>query len=136
VPAGAAAYHPAVLAELSVRGVHVVWAWVVIGANAVAGSWSLGAHVWPVLRTRGLWWFTTAAEVAIFGQVILGVVMVSAQGLVAPQFHMFYGFVALITVAILYSYRQQIEAHRYLLYGVGGLFLMGLGLRAVVVGTR
>ena len=124
------------LAELTVRAVHETWAWVVIGANAVAGVWSLAANWLTGLRTRPLWWFTTAAELTIFVQVILGVVMVSAQGLVAPQFHMFYGFVAIITVAILYSYRQQLEAHRYLLYGFGGLFLMGLGLLALVVGPR
>jgi hypothetical protein len=66
-------------------------------------------------------------------QVVLGVIMVSAQGVPPPQFHMFYGFVALITVAIVFSYRQQLERHVYLLYGFGGLFLMGLGLRALVV---
>jgi hypothetical protein len=121
---------------VSVRSVHEGWAWVVIGANALVGVWALAAHRVGALRVRALWWATVAAELAIFAQVILGVVMVAGQGVAAPQFHMFYGFVALITVAILYSDRQQIEPYRYLLYGFGGLFLMGLGLRAVVVGTR
>jgi hypothetical protein len=121
---------------VTVRAVHEWWAWVVIVGNALAGVWALGAHVWPTLRGRALWWFTGAAEIAIFVQVILGVVMVSAQKIAVPQFHMFYGFVAIITVAIIYSYRAQIAPYRYLLYGVGGLFLMGLGLRAVVVGAR
>jgi len=121
---------------MSVSVVHQWWAWVVIGTNALAGVWALGANWWEALRRRELWWFTTAAELAIFVQVVLGVVMVSAQGIAVPQFHMFYGFVAIIAVAILYSYRAQLAAHRYLLYGFGGLFLMGLGLRAVVVGAR
>jgi hypothetical protein len=73
-------------------------------------------------------------EVAIAVQVMLGVIMVAGQGLEAPPFHMFYGFVALIAVAILYSYRFQIRAWQYLLYGFGSLFLMGLGIRAVLVG--
>ena len=47
---------------------------------------------------------------------------------------MFYGFVAIIAVAIIYSYRDQMQADRYLLYGFGGLFLMGLGIRAMLVG--
>ena len=34
---------------------------------------------------------------------------------------MFYGFVAIIAVGIIYSYRQQMEKHLYLLYGFGGL---------------
>jgi hypothetical protein len=121
---------------LSVSAVHQWWAWLVIASNALAGTWALAANWLPALRHRQLWWFTAAAEVTIFVQVILGVIMVSAQGIAVPQFHMFYGFVALITVGILYSYRQQIAEHRYLLYGLGGLFLMGLGLRAVVIGPR
>ena len=49
---------------------------------------------------------------------------------------MFYGFVAIIAVAIIYSYRPQIAKYRYLLYGFGGLFLMGLGIRAMLVGNQ
>jgi hypothetical protein len=61
--------------------------------------------------------------------------MVAGQHLEAPQFHMFYGFVAIIAVGIIYSYRNQIaRQYLYLLYGGGGLFIMGLGIRALLVG--
>ena len=106
---------------------------VIIG-NGMAGAWSLGAHWLPSLRTRALWWFTVAVEVAIFIQVGLGVALVSGKHIEAPQFHMFYGFVAIIAVGILYSYRYQLRHRLYLLYGFGGLFLMGLGIRALLVG--
>jgi len=106
----------------------------VIVGNGLAGVWSLGANWYPWLRTRALWWFTLIVEVAIFIQVAMGVGMVAGQKLKAPQFHMFYGFVAIITVAIIYAYREQMKPYRYLLYGFGGLFLMGLGIRAVLVG--
>jgi hypothetical protein len=108
---------------------------VIIG-NGLAGLWALGAHRLPQLRTRALWWFTVFAEVAVFVQVILGVGLVSGQHIQAPKFHMFYGFVAIIAVGILYSYRQQLADRLYLLYGFGGLFVMGLGIRAVIVGAR
>ena len=98
--------------------------------------WALGAHRWPALRTRSLWWFTTTVELAIFVEVILGVYLVNTVKLKAPQFHMFYGFVAIMAVGILYSYRQQLKHKVYLLYGFGGLFLMGLGIRAIIVGNR
>jgi len=106
---------------------------VVIVGNAVAGTWALGAHWVPRLRTRALWWVTVAVEVVIFVQVGFGVAMVAAQGRDADDFHMFYGFVAIITVGIIYSYRAQLERHRFLLYGLGGLFLMGLGIRALLL---
>lgn len=113
---------------------HRAWAWFVIIGNGLAGVWSLAAHRWPTLRSRALWWFVALTEVAIFVQVTLGVMLVARHKIEAPQFHMFYGFVAIIAVAILYSYRGQLRHRIYLLYGGGGLFLMGLGIRAMLVG--
>jgi hypothetical protein len=112
---------------------HVAGAWVVIVANAAAGLWALAAHWVPRLGTRALWRFTAGAQIAIFVQVALGVAAMSAGGRQADQFHMFYGFVALVTVGIIYSYRTQLEDHRHLLYGLGGLFLMGLAIRALLL---
>lgn len=119
----------------SLLDVHKAWAWVVIIGNGLAGLWALGAHWQPSLRTRALWWFTIAVEFSVFVQVALGVGMVAGQHIEAPQFHMFYGFVAIIAVGIIYSYRNQIaRQYLYLLYGGGGLFIMGLGIRALLVG--
>ena len=102
--------------------------------NGLAGAWALAANYWPSFRTRALWWFTAFAEVAVFVQVGLGVGLVAGQHIKAPQFHMFYGFVAIIAVGIIYSYRAQLRHRIYLLYGLGGLFVMGLGIRALLVG--
>ena len=41
--------------------------------------------------------------------------------------------VELIAVGIIYAYRYQLRDKIYLLYGGGGLFLMGLGIRAMVL---
>ena len=101
--------------------------------GGLAGVWALGAHWRPWLRTRALWWFTVFAEFSVFVQVALGVGLVAGQKLKAPKFHLFYGFVAIIAVGILYSYRQQMRHRLYLLYGGGGLFVMGLGIRAMLV---
>jgi hypothetical protein len=115
---------------------HIGWAWVVIIGNGLAGAWSLAAWKLEGLRTRALWWFTVIAEATVFVQVLLGVQLVAGEKLEAPQFHMFYGFVAIIAVGILYSYRQQMRHRLYQLYGFGGLFIMGLGIRALLVGAR
>ena len=115
---------------------HVGWSWMVIVGNGMAGLWSLAGMRWPGLRTRALWWFTALAELAMVGQVVSGVVLVAGQGIPVPRFHMFYGFLGVLTVGLLYSYRQQARARIHLLYGLGGLFLMGLGIRAMLVGAR
>ncbi len=114
---------------------HSGFAWVVVFANAIAGLWAGAAHWFESLRGRPMWVFIAVAQLSIFAQVILGVVLVAAADIEAPQFHMFYGFVAIATVGIIYSYRPQIEEWRFLLYGGGGLFLMGLAIRAMILNT-
>ena len=114
-----------------VRELHTVTAWFLIIANAVVGSWALVAHWWPPARGRALWAATAVAEFAIVVQVVLGVVLQAHDDVELDQFHAFYGFVAFATVGIIYSYRNQLQQYRYLLYGFGGLFLMGLGLRSL-----
>jgi hypothetical protein len=111
---------------------------VIIG-NGLAGLWALGANWWPALRTRALWWFTIAAEVTIFVQAGLGVALVNVDKIDPPPFHLFYGFVAIIAVGLLYSYKTSspwVRERIYLVYGLGSLFLMGLGVRAFLVAGR
>ena len=122
---------PILLATL--RDIHEGLAWVMVVGNGLAGAWALAAHRADALRGRALWWFTALVQVVIAVQVTLGVGLVAGQDIEPPQFHLFYGFVALITVGIVYSYRQSLRPHRHLLYGCSGLFLMGLGIRAMLV---
>jgi len=100
----------------------------------MAGAWALAANRITSLRTRALWWFTAIVELAVFVQVGLGVGLVAGKHIKVKQFHMFYGFVAIVAVTIIYSYRHQLRHRLYLLYGFGGLFVMGLGIRALLVG--
>ena len=115
------------------RDLHAGWAWIVVVGNGLAGLWALGAERVEALRTRALWWFTAFAQVSIFVQVAVGVRLLSGRDTEAARFHMFYGFVAIVAVGILYSYRQQLRSRRYLLYGFGGLFVAGLAVRAMTI---
>jgi len=109
---------------------HGTFAWVLVGVNAAAGVWALGAHWLEGLRGKPLWIFTGVAWSTIVIQVVLGALL-SNRDIEAPEFHEFYGFVALIAAALIYSYRAQIKDKQYLLFGLGNLFIMGLGLRAI-----
>jgi hypothetical protein len=113
---------------------HKSSAWIMIIGNAMAGVWALVAHKNVPLRSRALWWFIGLAQFTVFVQVALGVAVVNRDKIEYPAFHAFYGFVAIIAIAIIYSYRAQLKSRVYLLYGFGGLFIMGLGIRAVLVG--
>lgn len=121
---------------MSLAGFHESWAWVVIAGNGLAGLWALGAHRSPTLRVPALWWFTAGVQISAFVEVALGVAMVAGRDVPNLQFHMFYGFIILAAVGIIYSYRQQLRHRLYLLYGFGGLFVMGLAIRALQVGPR
>ena len=118
---------------MTLRQIHADFAWVVVGTNAAVGAWALAAHWREQLRSRHLWTATVVAELTIVVQVILGVLLITVDEYEVAQFHAFYGFVALATIGIVYSYRHQLREHLYLLYGLGGLFLMGLALRAIAI---
>ena len=113
---------------------HTSSAWIVIIGNAIAGVWALVAHKNLAMRSRALWWFVGLVQFTVFVQVALGVAVVNRDKIEYPAFHAFYGFVAIIAIAIIYSYRAQLKSRVYLLYGFGGLFIMGLGIRAMLVG--
>lgn len=118
---------------MTLRDLHAHFAWVVVVSNALVGAWALAVHYLDQVPRRGLWPATILAEVTIAVQVALGVALVSLDGREVAQMHAFYGFVALASVGIIYSYRQQIAEHKLLLYGLGGLFLMGLAIRAMTL---
>ena len=118
----------------SLLELHTSWSWIVIIGNGLAGLWALVAHKNVSLRSRALWWFTGITQFSVFVQVVLGVAVVNRDKIEYPAFHAFDGFVAIIAIAIIYSYRAQLKSRVYLLYGFGGLFVMGLGIRAMLVG--
>lgn len=114
-----------------ISSLHTWLAWVAIAANGAVGIWAVGAHWVEPLRVRALWIAVAIAQILIFVQVGLGVARLSQLEGDPPEAHTLYGFLCLIAVAILYGYRTQVPHLRYLLYGGGSLFVMGLAIRAV-----
>ena len=111
---------------------HEVWGYVAIVANAIAGVIALVAWRWKAARGKYVWIVTIIAESALMLQVLVGTILVVSKDYSAPRFHMFYGFLAFITVGLAYQYRTQMRGRAEMLYGLVGLFLMGLGIRAVL----
>jgi len=111
---------------------HTGLSWPLIVANGVVGLWALGAHWHEPLRGRALWTATAFAQALLFVHAMIGGILVATDsaGREVGGAHMFYGFLTLTVVAILYGYRRQLEEWMHLLYGFGGLFVMGLAIRA------
>lgn len=111
--------------------IHKVLGWTAIVSNGLAGLYALAAWRWKRMRGKAVWAAVIGAELTMMVQVITGAVLQSNGKFVAPALHMFYGFIAFITVGLLYSYRYvwKPKNRLELAYGLGGLFLMGVGIR-------
>ncbi len=117
----------------AVLDIHGWFSWVVVISTGLAGGWAGVAHWETWARRPALWWFTGMAYVTVFVQAAFGSWLIAREDLEAPDLHALYGFSALAAVGIIYSYRQQLRDHVYLLHGIGGLFLMGMAIRAMVI---
>ena len=111
---------------------HATWAYVAISTNGLVGIAALVAWKRPNLRGRWLWFSVLAAQAAMMLQVVLGVILQSGHEYKAPDFHVFYGILAFLTVGLAYQYRFQMRGRRELMFGLVELFLMGLGIRAML----
>jgi len=127
--AGLEASEPAI--ETLLLDTHSVVGFVAVVANGIAGIVCL--VVWRVTRWRGRWvWILTiTAESLFMFDVIVGTILVAGFKLKAPNVHYFYGFLVFLTVGLAFQYRESMRGRTELLYGLVGLFLMGLGIRAV-----
>ena len=114
--------------------VYTVGLWVQVALGALAGAWALGAHRWERLRGRPLWIFTTVTYLLVVANVVMASVLLARYDWEFPELHMLYEFSGIVAIGIIYSYGVQLKSRRYLIYGGGGLFLMGLALRSIFMG--
>jgi hypothetical protein len=109
---------------------HANWFYVAVGTTGVAGVWGLVLAIRKQPPNRA---FTTARSIAVVAmlvQVGLGLVMYGQGHRPDDAFHVFYGVVIAVTLAIVYVYRSAMARRPALAWGLLLLFVMGLGLRA------
>jgi hypothetical protein len=97
------------------------------------GIWALAAHRVDALRGRSLWGCTIAAYAVVLANLLAASVLVANYDWPFPDLHMLYEFSGLVAIGIVYSYGKQLPQRRYLIYGGGGLFLMGLAIRSLFI---
>ena len=119
----------------SYRVTHEVIEWLMVLLNGTAGVWSLLAHRNKLLRISVLSWVTAIAQIMVLAHLFSGVALASSEDLEVPKFHLLYWSAAALSVGVIYGYRNQLDDRRYLLYGFAGLFLMGLGIRSMLLGS-
>lgn len=80
-----------------------------------------------------MWVFTVVAYLVVTADVVMASILVARYDWEFPELHMLYEFSGIVAIGIIYSYGQQMKSRRYLIYGGGGLFLMGLALRSLLM---
>lgn len=105
--------------------------WWVVGIMGAVGVFGLILAL--LKRPPGRVFYTGLglAVVAVITQVGLGLYGYSVIGRQPGNIHIFYGVVALFTLAFAYLYRVQFARRPALAYGLLALFLMGVGIRAI-----
>jgi hypothetical protein len=117
------------------RAAHEITAWLLIGFNAAAGAACLIAYRFPRLRGVWMWVLVVVAEAVVFVQATLGTILARQSNVELGDLHALYGFSAIVAVMIMYGYRTSpfLRGKELVLYGLGSLFVMGLGLRNLVL---
>ena len=104
-----------------------IWPWII--ANGVVAAWALVAHLQDRYRHRALWVSAGIAQAIIALHVLFGAVA-QAQDEIEPGEPLLYGLAAFMSCGIIFQYRNEMQGRIHLLYGLGSLWLMGLGIRA------
>jgi len=120
---------------VGLRDLHTTVAFLLIFMNAIAGVWGILLDRKSIKSTRLFWVAIVATQIVVFVQATVGVALQSDENLEPDDFHYLYGFSMIIAIALLYGYRNTIGNKKFLLYGLGSFFIMGLGIRAMFLGT-
>lgn len=112
--------------------IHSVWGWVTVGLDFAAGLYGVGLAI--LKRAPGKP-FRVAIGIAVGAslmQIAMGVILYGS-GERPGRFHVFYGVLTALALAFAYVYRNELnKKHPALRWGLFSLFLMGLGLRAIM----
>lgn len=113
-----------------IADLHGIVSWLFVITTAAAATYALVAHSVESLRGRPVWIAVGVAWGVVVVQTALGVVVQVQRDISAGQ-HQAYGFVAFMSLSLIYAGRHEMRDRPYLLYGLGTLWLMGLGIRSM-----
>ncbi len=118
---------------------HQGMGWFLIFANGLVGVWMLLTLWTPAaqLATPALDWWRNVAHGSVVLQVVFGVILTELRDIdpSSMTMHLFYGVVAVIALCLGYIYAREtewVQDRRQMFDGLLSLFIMGLGIRAVL----
>ncbi|MGA7271789.1 MAG: hypothetical protein WB239_12015 [Acidimicrobiia bacterium] len=112
--------------------IHLVLAWTAVVIDGLVGLWGTWLGIVRRPPGRAFWVGVGVGSALMLIDVAVGVYLSSASSIDAGDQHVFYGIVVAFVFAFAYIYRAQLARRPALYYGLFFLFVMGLGLRAIV----
>lgn len=113
-----------------IADLHDIVSWVFVISTGAAAVYALAAHSVESLRGRLVWLAIGTAWAVVVLQTALGVILQVQRDISAGQ-HQAYGFVAFGSLSVIFAGRNEMRDRPELLYGLGTLWLMGLGIRSM-----
>ena len=111
--------------------IHSVWGPYAAAIAGVVGLWGV-AMARRRIVPGAFYWAVGVAIAGLLGQVVVGVIAMSAAGTDPGDQHVFYGILIAVTFAFTYIYRAQFRKRPALYYGLLLLFAMGLAIRGIM----
>jgi hypothetical protein len=109
---------------------HEHWFYVATIMTGIVGLWGLGLAIAKRIPQRPFLAARAIAVAAMLVQIGAGLILYTGGRRPGNGFHVFYGVVIAVTLALAYVYRSTMNRSPALWYGLLLLFVMGLGLRA------
>lgn len=112
------------------RTFHTSWGYVAAGISGVTGLWGVLMARRPTVP-RVFYWGVGLAIAGLLSQVLIGVTIMTSEGIDPGNQHVFYGVVLAVTFSFAYIYRAQFRKRPALYLGLLLLFTMGLAIRGI-----
>ena len=114
---------------------HSTWAWVSIYLTGFTGFLLIGFFLANKPKNYLMDYLIKLSVISVLIQISAGLYLFGI-GIEPGSFHLFYGVVILFTLIFIYIYRADMDKKPELFWGLAILFIMGLGIRAVLTFGR
>ncbi len=114
---------------------HSTWAWVSIYLTGFTGLMLIGFFLANKPKNYLMDYLIKLSVISVLIQISAGLYLLGT-GIEPGSFHLFYGVVILFTLIFIYIYRADMDKKPELFWGLAILFIMGLGIRAVLTFGR
>ena len=115
---------------------HHDMAYLAIAFNYFAGFWMLASFKYKDLRRKKNFFapvYVGWLAICIQGFLGISLYMTGQEVGTGKGFHYFYGFIAMMTAAVLFSYSKTMGSKKILIYGISSLFLAGISTRSALL---